>query len=125
MTATASLELPWISHNIGNPLSTAFYPTIRMKKSEIKNFWDRLQNTIRAKYDIYRFSSLTQNQSKAMKKYLGPNIPSVREVEKIVALSLVNTHYSVQGIRPTVPAFVEVAGLHIEEDESNFTRVNK
>ncbi|XP_033210444.1 2-hydroxyacylsphingosine 1-beta-galactosyltransferase-like isoform X2 [Belonocnema kinseyi] len=122
VTATACLELPWISYNIGNPLSTAFYPTIRIKKSQIKNFWDRLQNTIRAKLDIYRFFALTENQSKAMKKYLGPNVPNVREVEKMIALSIVNTHHSIQGIRPTVPAFVEVAGIHIEEDESNFTR---
>ena len=125
VTVTASLELPWISHNIGNPLSTAFYPTLRIKKSEIKNFWDRVKNTLKAKLDIYKFFALTENQSKFIKTYLGPNIPTVREVEKMVALSLVNTHYSIQGVRPTTPAFVEVAGLHIEEDESNFTKVRR
>ena len=122
---SASLEFPWLSHNIGNPLSTAFFPTALQEKSEIKTFWDRLQNTVRAKLNIYKFYSNTENQSAAMRKYLDPNIPTVREVERSVALTLVNSHYTIFGIRPLTPALVEIGGLHIEEDESNFTRVRR
>ncbi|XP_033212471.1 uncharacterized protein LOC117170059 [Belonocnema kinseyi] len=122
VSITASMELPWVANNVGNPLSTAFFPTLPVAKLEIKTFWDRLQNTLQAKIAIYRFLSFTENQSEVIKKYLSPNIRSIREAERMVALTLVNTHYSMQGVRPTTPAFIEIAGLHIEEDESKLTR---
>ncbi|XP_033212469.1 UDP-glucuronosyltransferase 2B1-like [Belonocnema kinseyi] len=122
ITATPSLEFPWISRQIGNPLSTAFYPNIlRIKK--VQTFWDRLQNTVQAHNTIQRFFTFSEeSQTEAMRKFLSPDMPNIREVEKTVALSLVNTHHTLQGARPTTPAFIEVAGLHIEEDKSNFTK---
>ena len=123
VTATASLEYPWISLHIGNPLSTAFFPTLSASKSEIKTFWDRLQNTVKSLTNIYKFLGVSENQSETMRKYLKKDIPTVREVERMVALSIVNTHPIIQGIRPTTPAFIEVGGLHIQEDDSKFTNV--
>ena len=125
ITVSASLEHSWISQNIGNPLSTAFFPTSMMSKFDMKSFMARLKNTVRSLTDTYKFFSNSEKQTEMMRKYLSPDIPTVREVEKMVALSLVNTHYSLQGIRPTTPALVEVAGLHIEEDDTNFTTVKK
>ena len=124
VTATPSLEFPWISRQIGNPLSTAIYPNFIMFKAEIKTFWDRLQNTVQSHIATQRFFSVTEEpQTEIIRKFLSPDMPSIREIERNVALSLVNTHYTLQGIRPTTPAFIEVAGLHIEEDDSNFTVV--
>lgn len=124
ITATPSLEFPWISRQIGNPLSTAFFPNFLFPKAKVETFSDRLQNTLTSNYLIYKFFSYTDEpQTELMRKILSPNMPTVREIERTVALSVVNTHFTLQGIRPLTPAFIEVAGLHIEEDDSSMSKV--
>ena len=125
ITITASKEFPTISRTVGNPLSTAFSSTHLLGKSEIKTFWNRLSNTILSMYNLYRLYVITEDQTESMREYLSPDLPSIREVEKMVALTIINTHHTIQGVRPTIPAFLEVGGIHIEEDESNFTKVRR
>lgn len=110
---------------MGNPQSTAFYPSLYYKRFGIKTFWDRMENTLKSLINSYRYMSYTENQSAAMKKHLGPNIPTVREVEKMVSLFFINTFYTLHGVRPIIPEFIEVGGLHIEEDDSTLTPVRK
>ncbi|XP_033210442.1 UDP-glucuronosyltransferase-like [Belonocnema kinseyi] len=119
ITATPTLEFPWISRQIGNPFSTAFFSTLFMMKAEIKTFWDRLHNTVQTHVALYRFFSRTDDtHTEAMRKFLSTDMPTIREIEKEVALSIVNSHYTLQGVRPNTPAIIEVAGIHIEEDNS-------
>ena len=125
ITITPSLELPWINRQIGNPIFTSFYPNFFMPHAEIKTFWDRFQNTMECHQNIYKYYITTEPQTKAIRKYISPDMPTVREVERSVALIIVNTHHSFQGIRPTTPAFIEVGGLHLDEDNSTFTSVRK
>lgn len=84
-----------------------------------------MENTLKSSINAYRYEAYTNNQSPAMKKYLGPNIPTVREVEKMVSLFIINTFHTLQGVRPKIPAFIEVGGLHIEDDESSLTPVRE
>lgn len=42
-------------------------------------------------------------------------MPPLEELASNVSLILVNSHFSISGVRPVVPNFVEVGGLHIEE----------
>jgi glucuronosyltransferase len=51
---------------------------------------------------------------KSVKKYFGQDIPPLSELKKRTSLLLVNSHFSLNGPRPTVPGFVEVGGLHIQ-----------
>lgn len=118
---SACLELAPKSIIMGNPQSTAFYPSLYYKRFGIKTFWDRMENTLKSLINSYRYMSYTENQSAAMKKHLGPNIPTVREVEKMVSLFFINTFYTLHGVRPIIPEFIEVGGLHIEEDDSTLT----
>lgn len=63
-------------------------------------------------------------QTEAMRKYLSPNIPNLREVEKNVALMLTNNYHSLFGIRPVTPAVIDIAGIHAEENQDKFTPVS-
>lgn len=51
-----------------------------------------------------------------MRKHFGPDVPSVRELEKRIAIILVNSHISLNGIKPTIPAAVDVGGLHVYDE---------
>ena len=59
----------------------------------------------------------------AMRKYLNPNIPDIRTVEKSVALTLVNSDHVMFGVKPLTPGLVQIAGIHIEENKSSLSPV--
>ncbi|KAJ4434827.1 hypothetical protein ANN_23398 [Periplaneta americana] len=53
---------------------------------------------------------------KLARKYLGDDIPSITELKKNTSLIMANSHFSLNTPRPTIPAFVEVGGLHLKTD---------
>ncbi|XP_015605148.1 UDP-glucuronosyltransferase 2B31-like isoform X2 [Cephus cinctus] len=112
------LEFSWMAEMIGNPVQPALYPDAYSHLRAPLNFWGRLQNTLSVPRSKYNFQKVTQVQTDLMRKYLSPDMPDIREVEKILSLLLVNTHHSQFEARPVVPALVEVAGLHVEDKES-------
>lgn len=54
--------------------------------------------------------------NKYVEELFGSGLPDVRELPKDLDLLLVNSHYSLDGIRPYTPAIVPVGGLHINDD---------
>jgi len=44
--------------------------------------------------------------------HLGQDIPSAREIERNASLAFMNGHFSISGPKPTLPALVNVAGMH-------------
>lgn len=42
-------------------------------------------------------------------------MPYLGELAKTTSLMLVNTHYSLNGVRPNTPSVIEVGGLHIKD----------
>ncbi|GLH07820.1 UDP-glucuronosyltransferase, partial [Gryllus bimaculatus] len=50
-----------------------------------------------------------------LRRHFGPTLPSLAELQRNVSLVLVNSHFSLNQARPSVPALVEVAGMHIAE----------
>ncbi|XP_069675716.1 UDP-glucosyltransferase 2-like [Periplaneta americana] len=114
---TASACLPWIPHRIGNPDNTAYIPNSLMSFRGQMNFWERLVNTVfdwamKAWYHI-EVNILVEE---TLKMHFGKDYPSLNELQRSTSLILVNSHFSVNSPRPTVPTFVEVGGLHINSD---------
>jgi glucuronosyltransferase len=80
-------------------------------------FGQRLVNTVLTevlKLGNYYFSELQIEQ--LSKQHFGPDVPSIAELKKKTSLILVNSHFSLNVPRPTVPALIEVGGLHIKEN---------
>lgn len=64
---------------------------------------------------------MTKVQDEQLKKYVGPNLPSVRQLESNISMILANSHIAFNGIRPITPALIEVGGLHIYDDNSKLS----
>ncbi|XP_043682853.1 UDP-glucosyltransferase 2-like isoform X4 [Vespula pensylvanica] len=107
---------PWHHHLIGNPENLAIFPNNLLKYSNGMNFWQRTYNVLTTIYNKIYFNHLTEYQDEQIRKYVGPNLPGVRELEKNISLILVNTYFSLNGIRPITQALIEVGGLHIQDD---------
>ncbi|XP_051167674.1 UDP-glycosyltransferase UGT4-like isoform X2 [Leptopilina boulardi] len=99
VVVSALKEFLWFDEILGNPMSNAYTANTETKNSRIVTFWDRVKNHFWAHYNNYRFFKNTEeNQTVSMRKYLSPDIPSIREIEKKASLLLVNAYQSFFGI---------------------------
>ncbi|XP_011496133.1 PREDICTED: UDP-glucuronosyltransferase-like [Ceratosolen solmsi marchali] len=110
--------LDWYHKSFGNPSMPTFTSGSNILQM---TFMQRLSNTIfntlMSQYIQYHILG----QSKYIEKYFGPGYPDTIEIQKDLDLLLVNSHFSLEGIRANTPAIVPVAGLHIKDDDTKLT----
>lgn len=119
------LEMINVDDFMGSPLSFAYYPRGFNERPVLTTFFDRLWNFVTSFKEMQEFYYYTSKHNDITRKYLGQDVPDVRELEKSVSLALVNGHYSISGIRPQIPSIVDIAGLHVESDDSMMTTTLK
>ncbi|KAJ8676539.1 hypothetical protein QAD02_012326 [Eretmocerus hayati] len=114
VAVASGIEYPWISYFIGNSDNLAFVPNAYHVGVGSMTFWERLKNFYTNFIFLYRFHALTgDDQTESMRKYLRSDIPHIREVEKNVALTLVNNNPILFGVKPVTPGLIHIAGLHV------------
>ncbi|XP_046736270.1 UDP-glucosyltransferase 2-like [Diprion similis] len=109
---------PHANAPLGNPLNSAIVSEISDRPASHMNFWQRLKNTLVTTFANLLVRHYSREQNNMVKKYFGPDMPNVEELEGDMSLLLVNTHPIFHGIRPLTPAIVEVPGLHIHDEHS-------
>lgn len=88
------------------------------------SFWGRVRNTVRDAISTYRYYWITGDvQNEIMRKYFGPDIPDIRDLERNVSLALVNSYYTLTGVRPITTGLIEVGGLHVENNNDVLPKV--
>jgi len=75
------------------------------------NFWQRIYNVLYNFYAKLYFRYLTKPQDDEVRKYFGPNLPSVWDMK--LALILINSHIALNEIQPMMPALVQIGGIHV------------
>ena len=125
VAASSAVEYPWVSDFTGNDDNPAIVPNALFMAFGKMNFWQRLKNTVIYHNEVRKFQSLTEKeQTELMRKYINPTIPNIREIERTVAVTLVNSHPVLYGVKPVLPTLVQVGGLHVEENDSKLSPVN-
>ncbi|XP_046402147.1 UDP-glucosyltransferase 2-like [Ischnura elegans] len=106
--------IPWADDMAGVPDALAHVPHVFLPYSQNMNFLERLHNTLFTAFTkLYRrYVSLPQ-QNEIAKKYFGPSMPPLWELEQNASLIFTNGHHILTPIRPTMPNYVEIGGLHI------------
>lgn len=119
---SSSALYPWALPIIANPENLAFAPNnlLNFVNGQM-DFWKRIYNTLHTSYNKILFAYLIRKQDDQLKKYVGPNVPSIEELQSNVSIILANSHMSLNGIKPTTPALIEVGGLHIIDDNSKLS----
>lgn len=110
--------MPWHYSRMGNPQTPSLTPALFMGYSDEMSFKQRLSNwftfyAMKALY--YTFSDTESN--KVIKKYVGGDVPDVRELAQKTSMFFVNQHYSLGGAKPISPAVVELGGIHIAKQK--------
>lgn len=119
---TSSILYEWMNEPFGNPASPSLIFNSE-KNSFISNFYKRLINTVNNFRGKLLFNYYSQEQNKYVRKYFGDNFPTINELQKKVALVLVNSHHSLTGVKPLTTSVIEVGGLHIQKNEENLSEV--
>jgi glucuronosyltransferase len=111
---SSSTIMHWTNERFGNPTHPAYIPVNSMNFSDRMSFLERVENLIVGLVHGEFFEQITaKNDQQIARKYLGEELPLLRDVVLNSSLLLVNSHFSLNLPRPLVPAVVEVGGVHI------------
>ncbi|XP_011141917.2 UDP-glucuronosyltransferase 2B19 [Harpegnathos saltator] len=106
----------WLHEMIGNPYNPAFIPSLFSTFDQDMNFKERLTNFLITNILSIQINYQAIFQVEYVRKYFGIEDTFIRELYSDISLFLVNSHPALQGIRPYMPAVIEVGGLHIKDD---------
>ncbi|XP_060861408.1 UDP-glycosyltransferase UGT5-like [Metopolophium dirhodum] len=105
--------MPWTISLVGQSQHTAYRPSLFSGLPERMDLAQRMTNTAVAFVSaaVFRLMYRPWGQ-RTLKKHLGLDV-SLDELASNVSLVLVNTHWSLNGVSPTMPAIKETGGMHV------------
>ncbi|XP_065219022.1 UDP-glycosyltransferase UGT5-like isoform X25 [Planococcus citri] len=99
----------------GLPYNPSYIPHFLRGFAPRMNFLERVENFLLNLYSMYSYrKNSLQVFDRIAKRIFGPDVPPLEEVARNVSLLLLNTHFTMNPVRPMVPNVVEVAGLNIK-----------
>ncbi|KAL3282885.1 hypothetical protein HHI36_006042 [Cryptolaemus montrouzieri] len=110
----SSTDLPWGGYRIGNPDNPSYIPNYFQPYKPYDSLKDRFWNTVTYFQTKLGQRYYIQEQNRIAKDFFGQDMPDLNDIIANTSVLLVNSHFSLNSARPTLPNFVEVGGLHIE-----------
>ncbi|KOC60177.1 Ecdysteroid UDP-glucosyltransferase [Habropoda laboriosa] len=108
----------WEASLTGNPHHPSFVPSIFSPFDQQMTFWERLMNTFLTNLISAQLNYQTAKQVDYVKQHFDTNA-TIAELYKNLAAILVNSHHSVNGIKPMTPGIIEVGGLHVKDETAS------
>ncbi|XP_033345712.1 UDP-glucuronosyltransferase 1-8-like isoform X1 [Bombus vosnesenskii] len=110
----------WLSTLTGNPNNPSFMPGLFSSFGQRMTFWERLHNTFLTNLISWQMNYYLDEQGVYVKKFFNIDA-SIPELYQDIAAILVNSHHSINGVRPMTTGVIEVGGLHINENSDPLT----
>ncbi|XP_050443855.1 UDP-glycosyltransferase UGT5-like isoform X2 [Adelges cooleyi] len=111
--------LPWSQRAVGQPYNVATVSSVLGGYNKKMNVFERAMNAFEVVVYVlgYVLFFQTARDEEIIKTNLGVDVSLAKLVQN-ASMIFVNTHYSMHGTVPVVPAVVEVGGLHIKPKTS-------
>ncbi|KAG6455502.1 UDP-glucosyltransferase 2 [Manduca sexta] len=110
----SSAILPWTPSRVGAPDNPAYVPGMTLPFTEEMNFYERLENTlVLLFYNTWYEWAIWREEQRILERRLGRKLPLLSDVGRNTSVVLVNTHYSINGVRVLPPSIVEIGGVHL------------
>ncbi|KPJ06916.1 UDP-glucuronosyltransferase 2B2 [Papilio machaon] len=113
---SSSALLPWTYARFGLPDNPAYTPLLMTPYTSKMTFMQRLDTFISKLYINHLYHTMVQVRERdIIEKHFGVKIPDLEEIgKKQTSVMLVNTFHTLNGVRPTLPAIIEVGGMHLD-----------
>ncbi|XP_054272570.1 UDP-glycosyltransferase UGT5-like [Macrosteles quadrilineatus] len=103
-----------INSQAGNSLSLSFSPGVCAPFSDKMTFTQKLLNSFATLRDLYYYYNRQIHGLEEMMRKDFPDMPSLEEMSKGVAMMFVNDHLTADYAIPRPPNIIPVGGLHIQ-----------
>lgn len=113
----------WLYAPFGNPMNTAYLGSVTSGYDQEMTFFERLKNTYIHNYVTFMFHYHVEAECEQVEKYMGRKISSIQDLYNDVSIVLVNSHYSLNDIKPSTPDIIEVGGIHVSPTGQELTPV--
>ncbi|XP_012263253.2 UDP-glycosyltransferase UGT5-like [Athalia rosae] len=115
MTPMAGLTIN-IKYSLGDPMLPSHPSNWEIYTADQpQSFWRRLVTFFSFWKFLYYYKTLhTKSQEAIAKKYLGPDIPDLSELETNVSLVFVNRRTSATFAEPNVPKIINIGSFHLD-----------
>jgi len=116
----------WLNEVSDNPTNSAYIPSIFLPSDQRMNFRERLTNFLLMHYLSWQvhYYYYSNNQLKLVKKHFDMDLSHIKDLYYDISLYLVNSHHSLNEIRPMTTNVIEVGGLHLRDDDNSPSPVN-
>lgn len=115
--------MPWTVERVGATDNPSYVPTITAPLSSRMSLTDRLENTlVNVALKKWFYNEIQTKERAIIEKKFG-RIPDLVDLGKNVSLVLTNSYYTLTGVKPLVPALVEVGGLHLDFQKQHIPKV--
>lgn len=110
----SSSMMPWTMARAGAPDNPAYIPGMTLPFTEKMTFFERLINTFTLHfYNTWFEYAIWREEQKIIEKKLKRKLPRLSDLGKNSSAVLVNTHFSINGIRELTPSLIEIGGIHL------------
>nr|QVG59852.1 UDP-glucuronosyltransferase [Nilaparvata lugens] len=110
---SSAVPLPWHNARFANPDNPSYIPHGFGNAPSHMNFWQRLENTIFLIFYKFSYTLLVNPMTQRHADGVFGKHFDLAQMTVNTSLFLTNTHVSLNGVQPLVPAVVEVGGIHI------------
>lgn len=108
--------MPWSSERIGLTDNPSYVPAVSSRFNSDMTFLERMENAFMVAYQKFWFRHYIQKKEQAIiEKHFGRKIPDLNDLAKNTSLMITNTYFTFNGARPSMPAFVEAGGMHLDQ----------
>ncbi|KAG7196860.1 hypothetical protein KM043_014496 [Ampulex compressa] len=116
MIGISSLPMLVLHHYIvGNPLIPAYSPDVMLGLTDHMNLWERMTNLYYASRILYEYLyTVLPKQDKIMRKYIGQDMPPIRELSKYLSLIFFSVPQYFPYPRPNVPSVINIGGFRLQ-----------
>jgi glucuronosyltransferase len=125
VTTVASVFHDWLGEVSGNPVNPAYIPSMFSIYDQHMNFKQRLTNFLLTHYLSWQIHYYTNKQTKLVNEHFNMDLTNIKDLYNDVSLYLVNSHHTLNGIRPMTTNVIEVGGMHINDGDSLSPEVQK
>ncbi|XP_026461122.1 UDP-glucuronosyltransferase 1-9-like [Ctenocephalides felis] len=118
ISMSCATPFDWMAEQIDMPILPSTSPLMLTSYPDKMDFWERTGNFLMHIGIFFGYHYVSRIPSQRVAREVLPQTPDLYDLSRSASLLLSNSHFSLTGSRPGVPAHVEVGGIHITPEPS-------